>query len=314
MDKINYSKPVTTIDEQIKLLKSRGLLISNIDKARLILRNTNYYRLSAYTLPFEKKDININERLHLFRTDASLDRVIRFYDYDSEIRSLLFSLICDIEVYFKSRIAYTLAVKYNNPFLLYDSNIFRITQEYSEVIKYLKAEIIRSKETFIHHFKNKYIESDSHKLPIWVATEIMSFGTLSKLYKAMNKEDQTVFSKELQVPVRVLISWLHTFSYLRNICAHNGRIINRDFAIRPEKNKNIAKWEELDNTRLFNAIVTLEYIIKKSNIDTDNSLKKLDKIYSKIDVFLQHEPWMHPSIGLTNNIKSQQFLNDSDVK
>lgn len=45
---MDFNKIALTIDEQIALLKSRGMLFSDEDKAKLYLSNISYYRLSAY--------------------------------------------------------------------------------------------------------------------------------------------------------------------------------------------------------------------------------------------------------------------------
>ncbi len=47
-------KTATTIEQQINLLESRGLNISDKEKAKEILEDVGYYRLGFYLFPFEK--------------------------------------------------------------------------------------------------------------------------------------------------------------------------------------------------------------------------------------------------------------------
>ena len=52
--KTNYSKTCTLPQDLIPLLKSRGLAISDEQKAISYLTNIGYYRLSAYCYPLLK--------------------------------------------------------------------------------------------------------------------------------------------------------------------------------------------------------------------------------------------------------------------
>ena len=48
------SKPFKTIDEQIELLRYRGMTIADDEVARHALETLGYYRLSGYSYPFRK--------------------------------------------------------------------------------------------------------------------------------------------------------------------------------------------------------------------------------------------------------------------
>jgi abortive infection bacteriophage resistance protein len=91
-------------------------------------------------------------------------------------------------------------------------------------VKILKKNIIDSTEVFINHHKQKY----SGALPIWVAIELLSFGTLSKMFKNLKKVDSDFICKEIyKVKSFYVQNWLHALAVMRNICAHYGRIYNR---------------------------------------------------------------------------------------
>ena len=51
----------------------------------------------------------------------------------------------------------------------------------------LKEETKRSQELFIKHFKDEYHTTD---LPLWTVVEVISFGTLSKVYSILKTEEQ----------------------------------------------------------------------------------------------------------------------------
>ena len=98
-------KKPTTFEEQLSLLKSRGLIIDNEDKCIEILRSTNYYRLSAYLLPFKQSD-------DTFFSDTTFEKVYRIYEFDRKLRALLFSVIEEIELFLRTQLAYHSAHTY----------------------------------------------------------------------------------------------------------------------------------------------------------------------------------------------------------
>ena len=97
-------KPFKTYDEQISLLKSRGLIISDDDKAREILKRMNYYRLSAYSLTLRKDDV--------FYPGVSIEDIVALYDFDAKLRSIIFEYSSKVETTLRAYIAYYHAQKY----------------------------------------------------------------------------------------------------------------------------------------------------------------------------------------------------------
>ena len=50
-------KDFKTIEEQLDLLRSRGLTISNESQAKDFLLRNNYYRISGYSLTLRKNNV-----------------------------------------------------------------------------------------------------------------------------------------------------------------------------------------------------------------------------------------------------------------
>ena len=48
---VHQTKPFTTYTEQIELLRNRGMIIPDADKAQKFRERRNYYRLSVYWYP-----------------------------------------------------------------------------------------------------------------------------------------------------------------------------------------------------------------------------------------------------------------------
>ncbi|MEG1132641.1 MAG: Abi family protein [Romboutsia sp.] len=209
-------KDPKSFDEQIEILQSRGLIITDKENAKFVLSNLNYYRFSAYLL-HAKNDNNT------YKENTQFDDIYNIYLFDKKLRNILISLLESIEISFRTYIAYTLATKHGSKGYL-DSENFKEEIYFNKFIETLSIEKTNHKnKAFIKHHNNKY----HGELPIWVAVEIISFGSLSKLYSNMIPEDTTFLKQNLcSVNPRLIGTWLHSLSHLRNLCAHYGRIYN----------------------------------------------------------------------------------------
>ena len=88
--KIEYSKQPLSFQEQLEQLSRRGLLVYDHKKALTVLSNINYYRLSAYWIPFKKRDFlrSISDN---FQENTTFDNIIELYEFDRiyEISALI---------------------------------------------------------------------------------------------------------------------------------------------------------------------------------------------------------------------------------
>lgn len=93
-------------------------------------------------------------------------------------------------------------------------------------------EVQRSNEDFITHYFERYGEPQFP--PAWMTLEVVSMGTLSKLFSALDKNNPSskTICRDLGLhKVDILKNWMHALSSLRNTCAHHSRIWNRRFTI-----------------------------------------------------------------------------------
>jgi len=226
---MKYSKPPLTIDEQIELLVSRGLDVPNKEKAKNFLKSVNYYRFSGYCLPFERTRHDFVERV-------KFEDIVNLYEFDSQLRHILDIALERIEIYLKTNLAYILAHKYG-AFAHEKSENFFSNFEHVKFIEILREETEKSREIFIKHHKNTYKEFP--QLPIWVVVEIISFRCISTLIKyGLKKEDRLEISKIFKLHSKVFCSWIHSISYIRNVCAHHLLLWNRNLSIKMSLPKN----------------------------------------------------------------------------
>lgn len=209
------TKPFKTYDEQIALLKSRGLVIADDEKAKELLKKTNYYRLSAYSLTLRQNDT--------FYPNVSIDDIVSLYEFDALLRQIVFDFSSRAETAARAYIAYYHAEKHG-PLGYLDNRNFDDEWKHAGFLKELKLSIERSSEVFVAHHKDDL----GGVYPVWVVIEETTFGSLSKFFKNMVISDRNEISKKYYGLSREYVeSFLQCASVARNIAAHGGRFYNR---------------------------------------------------------------------------------------
>ncbi len=247
---MKYTKPPLTFQEQVELLRSRGLIITDDAKTITILQNINYYRLSAYFPPFQtEKDV--------FDEGTTLDAILCLYEYDRRLQNLILEASANIEISVRTQLAYHLAHNYGTFGYLDPGNYYHYFDHY-HWLRRIRENINRSHEIFVKHFRAKYTSETD--LPVWMVCEVISFGQVSQLLRGLKKKDRQAISKSnFDIDHMLMTSWLHTIVYVRNLCAHHSRIWNRVLAIQPMRNKKDMDWDGIRNNKIFAVFL----IIKK---------------------------------------------------
>lgn len=263
-----YNKPALSFEDQLSLLEQRGMLISDRASALIKLKNIGYYRLSGYWYPFRFRDNTLVT--HNFVPNTSFESIISLYEFDRKLRSFVLDAIERIEVSVRTQVTYHMSHKYG-AFAHADANNFHPKFDHRTWLYNLQKETKRSKEEFIRHYRAKY--SGFPCLPIWMVTEVMSFGSLSYFYAGLNNnqklgvEDKKSIASYYNVHHKRLGDWLHMLTYIRNVCAHHSRLWNREFAIKPDKS-NDPNWQPPitpRNDRLFYILLILRFLLKQMN-------------------------------------------------
>ena len=219
---MRYEKPAVDIETQIALLKERGLRIANETRAAHYLSNISYYRLRAYTYPFQDN----TDPNHPFIRPVDFSDVVALYVFDRKLRLIVFDALEKVEVAMRTKVIYHMALNHGSHWHL-ESALFENQEHYQRDLGSLLNEIRRSKESFILHYKAKYVEPTSP--PAWMSLEVASMNLLAKFYENLRKcpEKRTIALAFGLTHENILESWMHSFAQLRNICAHHGRLWNR---------------------------------------------------------------------------------------
>jgi len=211
------SKPFFTYQQQIDLLKARGLIIQDESKAISTLRDISYYRLSAYSLTLRTDDI--------FHDGTNFDDIVNLYHFDDRLRLIVLRFALCVENSMGAHISYHHSQKYG-PLGYTNNQNFKDVMLHAAFLNRLSQKLERSAEPAILHHKKDL----DNTYPLWVAMEAMSFDMISKFYKNMRTADKKSISGEYNGNRNLhhhVESWLHCCVNIRNIAAHGSRLYNR---------------------------------------------------------------------------------------
>lgn len=225
----NYNKPSLNYDEQISLLKKRGLIINDEDQAKDSLKKIGYYRLNSYASFFCTDS-------QVFRKNICFENIKHLYECDRKLRLLILDAVERIEVAIKALLIDQLSVKYSDPHWYLNKTLFDERFKYEDFISHVRSEIKIDKprkEKHIEGYVKKY--SQPELPPVWVAFQSISFGTISRLYSSLRGEGKILVSQEFKLSHYVLSSWLQSIAFLRNLCAHHANIWSKKYIFKPKK-------------------------------------------------------------------------------
>lgn len=278
-----YKKPYTSVPEQVAILQQRGLEVRDPAEAEALLRRYGYYRLSGYTYFYRQ-----GSHSSAFLKGTTLSQVEMLYHFDEKIRSMLLEGISQIEVALRFHIGHRLGrrdtfahrsgAQFEDAFSAWSAGKSEIKPSKHQLwLKEYTRQENRSQEAFVQHFRRHY----GPHLPVWVATEVMSFGTLCELFQAMPDNDRKLVSARFGVLTRdgegdvgTVSTWLNHLRHLRNLSAHCARVWNRTFDVvlgKPNKSavSELAHWDAKTVRKLYGTISVLRFLLARVNPSSD---------------------------------------------
>lgn len=235
---MTYDRPATTINDQIEILQRRGLIVSNTCRAEEILSSIGYFRFKGYCLAF------YGPQYEKFLPGTTIEKINRVYLFDVAVRMLLLSASQQVEVNVKAKMGSIVPLQ-NGPVLTNEA--FLIDKNWQDWIQRIGRARMQGgsrRELFIRHYSEKYGE-----FPLWVDLELTTLGNLSRLFSWLSLELKKSVASPFGVPYEYLGNWLHCITVVRNICAHNARLVGRELPIRVRIPK--AKQNLYEPTQLF---------------------------------------------------------------
>lgn len=269
-------QPAFTVEKQIENLHQLGLTIDNDEDAYRVLNDISYFRLiKAYSLGLKPKNGKYYE-------GVSFDSIIQLYKFNSKFRQSLFPIVERIEINLRCRLSNYFSDKYG--VLGYeDKNNFANPAYHKIFLEDIEQEVGRnSKSPFVRNFKENY---EDGKIPFYALIELFSFGTLSKFFKNMKNEDKKAVSATYGIGYTYFESWIESIAFVRNLCAHYGRLYNAKISKTPILYKQYSK-DGIGNIRIFGVLLCIKHLEKDDPHWNDFvlNLEKLLKQYPSVKI------------------------------
>lgn len=251
-------KKAKTYPEQLQILKDRGLIVADEPRALHCLEHHNYYRLSAYRYP-----LTVQGNPDQFLPGTTFDDLWNLYHFDRTLRQFVAEAVKRVEISVRARWAYVLA-HIHGPQAYEHAPIFRNPLRHTESLAKLDDELARSREDFVSHYRTRYGMS---RPPIWAASEVLSFGLLSRFYENLKRDsERKKISTTYGLSPDTLESLLQHCAYIRNLCAHHSRLWNRRFTITLELPQSspaavIPNLHPAQDRLIYNTLVLLTHMI-----------------------------------------------------
>ena len=263
------SKTFKTLDEQIDILKSKGLVIEDIDETRNILLRENYFFLSGYRHLFLDSD---SKR---FLSGTTFRELYAMFTFDRQIRNIIFKNILIVENNLKSILAYVMSknhgFKENN--YLNPNNFVKDSKkkkQINDLIRKMKRQIsVNGKQ---HSATAHYLINYGY-IPLWVVVKVLSFGIVGELYTILQYQDQLEIAEAFGVDVYSMIEYLPLLANYRNLCAHEDICYNNrtQKAIEDTKYHRMLYITKADceyiygKNDLFALVIILKFILDKDD-------------------------------------------------
>lgn len=272
MGELKKHQPPMTIDEQIENLKNIGLIVDDEEYAKKILNDISYFRLiKAYSL-------NLKHRNGRYNENVTFEQIVELYLFNANFRQLIFLEIEKVEINVRCRISNYFVEQYGVLGYL-ESDKFVNPEYHKSFLEDITEEIRRnSKAPFVKNFRENYEGGD---LPIYALVEAFSFGTLSKFYKNMNNQDKKAVAKSFGIGYTYFESWLESISYVRNICAHYGRLYNAKLSKTPILYKEYSQ-VGIGNNRIFGVLLCLKHLLK-NDVHWGSFVDKIELLFEKYE-------------------------------
>lgn len=250
-----YQKPWLSHADQVAKLVGRGLTVADAAAAERFLSHINYYRFSGYCLAFEHPR-------HSFPKGVTFEDVAVAYAFDVTLRDLLTEALEVIEIDVRAWLAYHFG-RTHGAFGHTDAVNFFGKFDHADLMVRLREEATRSSDLFIKHFRRSYAEYPD--LPVWMITEVMSFGTLTRMFRGMDRRDQQAVSSRYSLQAFTFGTILLHLVYVRNLCAHHSRLWDRVWSMKATLPQG-KMWQPPvipGNDRLYSTVCLIQHLLNR---------------------------------------------------
>ena len=263
-------KSFRTIDEQIEILQSKGLIIEDIEETKEILLRENYFFINGYRILLMNSYSDKK-----FVVGATFKELYSIFLFDRYFRNILFKNIMIIENQLKSVISYQLSKKYgyHDKDYLNPKN-FTQDREKSRRVKDLIDKMKRQiRINGSHHMATMHYMNNYGYIPLWVLVKVLSFGIVCELFAILKKEDQLAIADIFGVTPDYLENFLPILANYRNLCAHEDVVYDHrtEKSIFNTKYHDLLQIPKMDNeyiygkNDIFAILIVLKCMLRKED-------------------------------------------------
>lgn len=288
-------KEFKTFNQQLTILRSRGMIVPTDGSPKRFLEQENYYNvINGYKDLFLCKDNQGNAIVpETYLTNTHFNELKALFLFDRELRFLFLKYLLIFENSFKTTISYEFSQKYPkaNSYLeianYRDDDPKGVLKQISILTKTIHDNVV-AKGAIKH-----YIEEHG-SVPLWVLVNYLTIGNLSYLYSALKDSEKNAIAKyysdkyekqyrptnTLRISSEDMESALKIFNLVRNQCAHDERLFNTDYKnIRVSNIANYFGITNYNNRRIVVAILYFKAMLNKSYYKKFHS--ELNAIFDK---------------------------------
>jgi abortive infection bacteriophage resistance protein len=287
---IVVQKIFKTVDEQVQILRDKGLVIDDEYETKETLLRENYFFISGYRHPFLK-----DPKSRQFKDGTNFRELYALFNFDRQLRNIIFKNLLIIENNMKSIFSYQLSKNYGfkeNDYLKasnFNTSADRARQV-NDLLRKIKRQIrINGGQ---HSATTHYIYNYGY-VPLWVVVKVLSFGIVCELYSIMKREDQERIADIFNLKVDDLLSFLPILANYRNLCAHEDILYDHRTATMIDNNKYHSMLEipmkdgeyTCGKNDLFALILILKFLLRDSEFRL--MIKEIDYEKSALDGVLK---------------------------
>lgn len=287
------TKEFKTIDQQIEILKNKGLIIGDENKTYDILLKENYFFINGYRHLFMNSPSD-----KTFVSGATFDELYALFQFDRYSRNIFFKNLLIIENRLKSVISYQLSKKYGykeKDYLNYRNFIQNPEKKrkVKDVIEKMKRQIRIN--TCRHNATMHYLNNYGY-IPLWILVKVLSFGMVCELFTILKDEDKLEIASIFNISVEYLEDFLPILSNYRNLCAHEDIVFDhKTERVIPDteyhKKLNIFKMDDeyiYGKNDIFSVIIIFKFMLEDDEFRL--MIKEFEYEFAKLDAEIDSIP------------------------
>jgi len=285
------NKVFKNLDEQIEILKDKGLIINDIVYAKEILLRENYFFIMGYRHVFLKHDTT-----RKFKDGTTFEELYSLFVFDRMFRNIIFKNILIVENNYKSIFSYTLSKNYGYKEKYYlDAKNFdndkAKQRQINDLVRKVKRQFrVNGKN---HGATSHYMENYGY-IPLWIGIKVISFGLMSEMFSILKTEDKVAIADIYKITPEEMEIYLPILANYRNLCAHEDIVFDHftQRMIPDNIYHNLLNIDKTNGEYVYgkNDIFALIIILKRllSNVDFKMMMNEInyefDKLCGKLSV------------------------------